>query len=200
MIIPITTKLAAAPAVLPLAAHEHETPQGIMMWIPPLYDVVLSLIVFILLAVVFYKFALPKINAMLDERAKLIEEGLANARAAQEELAASQAHREAELNLARQEAAKIREQAQSDAKKIVESAKQEAREEAARIAENSARQIEAERVTAQNELRQDVGTLATALAEKIVGESLQDTGIAERVIDRFLADLDESTMAATGDK
>jgi F-type H+-transporting ATPase subunit b len=35
-----------------------------------------------------------------------------------------------------------------------------------------------------------VGTLATELAGRIVGESLQDDDRANRVVDRFLADLE----------
>ena len=49
-------------------------------------------------------------------------------------------------------------------------------------------------------LRADVGALATELASKIVGESLEDTARQSRVVDRFLADLEESTAATAAAK
>jgi len=39
-------------------------------------------------------------------------------------------------------------------------------------------------------LRAEVGALATALAGRIVGESLEDDERSGRVVDRFLADLE----------
>ena len=43
---------------------------------------------------------------------------------------------------------------------------------------------------AQISLRTDVGMLASTLAERIVGEQLSDTALSERVIDRFLDELE----------
>ena len=52
------------------------------------------------------------------------------------------------------------------------------------------RQILAEKQAAQISLRTDVGMLASTLAERIVGEQLSDTALSERVIDRFLDELE----------
>ena len=52
------------------------------------------------------------------------------------------------------------------------------------------RQILAEKQAAQISLRTDVGMLASTLAERIVGEHLSDTALSERVIDRFLDELE----------
>jgi len=43
-----------------------------------------------------------------------------------------------------------------------------------------------------NSLRNEVGTIATSLASKIVGEALEDQARQSRVVERFLADLEES--------
>ena len=51
-------------------------------------------------------------------------------------------------------------------------------------------QISAERQHAVATLRAEVGALATALAGRIVGESLEDDERSGRVVDRFLADLE----------
>ena len=49
-------------------------------------------------------------------------------------------------------------------------------------------------------LRADLGRLATELAERIVGETMQDSKAQGRVVDRFLADLDSSEDAARESK
>jgi len=43
-----------------------------------------------------------------------------------------------------------------------------------------------------NSLMNEVGAIATALASKIVGESLDDQVRQSRVVDRFLVDLEGS--------
>src|SRR6478736_39799 len=76
-------------------------------------------------------------------------------------------------------------QAEADAK-LAELEQQlgDARHEPART------QIEAERQQAVTSLRAEVGSLATALAGRIVGESLEDEARQSRVVERFLADLE----------
>ena len=50
-------------------------------------------------------------------------------------------------------------------------------------------------MAAVNSLRSEVGTLATALAGKIVGEALDDDARSNRVVERFLADLENQSNA-----
>src|SRR5215212_8562620 len=70
--------------------------------------------------------------------------------------------------------------------------REQAQTEASRIVEHAHTQIEAERQQAVTSLRAEVGSLATALAGRIVGESLDDDARQSRVVDRFLADLEQS--------
>lgn len=102
-----------------------------------------------------------------------------------------------QLESARLEAQKIREEARSEGEKILADFKDRANLESARITENAHKAIEAERAAAVVSLRDEVGTLATQLASKIVGESLNDDDRANRVVDRFLADL-EAEQGRTG--
>ena len=53
----------------------------------------------------------------------------------------------------------------------------------------------ADRKQAFASLRGDIGTLATSLAERIVGESLEDEVRRRRTVDRFLAELEEAAAA-----
>ena len=68
--------------------------------------------------------------------------------------------------------------------------REQAQSEAARIVEHAHTQIEAERQQAVTSLRAEVGLLATSLAGRIVGESLDDEARQGRVVERFLADLE----------
>ena len=121
---------------------------GIGVFIPAVYDIVWSLIVTGVIAFFFFKYLMPKMTALLDERAAKIEGGLEHAAKVQAEAEATKVEREAELLAARQEAARIREQAHEAGNEIVAEAKTKAQSEATRVLESAQRQIEAERTQA----------------------------------------------------
>ena len=52
---------------------------GIDLFIPEVYDIVWSLIILVIVAVFFYKFFMPKFNAIFDERAAKIQGNIAKA-------------------------------------------------------------------------------------------------------------------------
>src|SRR5690606_5476623 len=167
-------------------AAAGETPAGIQLLLPAAYDIIWSIVVLVIIAVPFYRYALPKLNAVLDERAELIEGGIAKAAVAQEEAEAAREEYKAQLAEARTEAARIREQARAEGGVIVDELRAKAQTDAARIRENDQRQ------QAVVSLRGEVGDLATELASRIVGESLADSARQSRVIDRFLDELETS--------
>lgn len=172
------------------------TPEGIALFIPPGYDIVWSLIVTVLIGFFFFRYLLPKLNAILDERAAKIEGGIALAEKVQAEAAEAKAQTAAELDEARTLAAGIKEDATSDGAAIVAEARAKAQAEAARIVEAAQRQIDAERSSAVVSLREEIGGLATDLASRIVGESLADDARQSRVVDRFLEELDRGLDGA----
>lgn len=172
---------------------------GIGVLIPNLPDLFWSAVVIVIIGFFFFKYLMPKMTELLDERAAKIEGGLELAKKAQEEAAAAKSEKEAELAAARREAASIREEATSDGSAIVNEARQKAQSEADRIVEAAQRQIEAERAAAVVSLREEVGGLATELASRIVGESLAEDARQSRVIDRFLEELD-GTLDTAGQK
>ncbi len=164
--------------------------------LPATYDIIWSLVCIAIIAVVFVKKVVPAFTRVLDERTEKIEGGLQAGERARAEAAALRADIERELTEARVEAAKVREQAQEDAKAIAADVKAKAHAEADRILESAKRHIEAERQQAAATLRTDIGVLATTLAERIVGESLAEEERRQRVIDRFLDDLEAQTDQA----
>ncbi|PFG43981.1 ATP synthase F0 subcomplex B subunit [Isoptericola jiangsuensis] len=173
-------------------AAEDTAAEGIDLFIPAWYDIIWSSVIVVVIAVVFYKFVLPRFQEVLDERTAKIEGGLAKAEQAQEEAAAALAEYHQQLADSRAEAAKTREEARAEGAAIVAELRTKANDEAARIVETAHRQIEAERQAAAVSLRTEVGSLATELASKIVGESLEDSARQSRVVDRFLDELEAS--------
>lgn len=180
----MTTAVLVAGAV---TAEESVNPL-----LPPDYDIFWSVVIVLVLGFFFTKYAMPRLTAMLDERASKIEGGLAEAERAQAEAVATLGEYRQQLAEARSEAARIRDDARSDGAEIVAEARARATEEAARIVANAQRQVEAERTQAAVALRAEVGALATELASRIIGESLADEARQSRVIDRFLDEIEAS--------
>ncbi|WDH79918.1 F0F1 ATP synthase subunit B [Microbacterium esteraromaticum] len=170
-----------------LAAEEPKNPL-----IPAWYDIIWSGLWFVIILVVVWKVALPRLNAMLDERSAAIEGNIAKADEAQKQAEEALEEYTRQLAEARTEAGEIREAAREDGKKIVTEAKDAATAEANRITAAAHTQIEAERQAAFVSLRSEVGTLAIDLAGNVVGETLADDTRATAVVDRFLADLEKA--------
>ena len=161
----------------------------------PNFTYVVELAVFALLFFLLAKFVIPPINRAMTRRQDAIrtefsdlEEAKADARKAEEEF-------KAQIADARHEAARIREEAREQGAAIIAELREKAQDDANRIVEHGHAQIEAERKAATASLRAEVGALATSLAERIVGESLEDDDRSTRVVDRFLADLEAMESA-----
>ncbi|MDO5645394.1 MAG: F0F1 ATP synthase subunit B [Dermabacter sp.] len=178
------------------AAGEGVDANPVLLFIPPWFELFWALFFLIVFAVIFIKLVLPKMTAVLDERAERIEGGLEKAEQAQQEADRLKETQEQELAAARREAAEIRENARQEGARIIDEAKSRAGLESERVLGAGRQQLEAERTQASAQLRGDVGSLASTLASKIVGEALTDDERSRRVIDRFLDDL-ESSSATT---
>lgn len=158
-----------------------------------LSEIVVGLILFGLILLVMTKKVVPMFEKTYAERTAVIHGGIERAEAAQREAQAALDDYRTQLASAREEAGRIREDARTQGAQIVAEMRQQAQEESTRLLTNAKAQIEAERATAVNQLRGEVGGLATSLAGRIVGESLDDDARAQRTIDRFIADLENST-------
>ncbi|MCI2959029.1 F0F1 ATP synthase subunit B [Agromyces atrinae] len=185
--------------MLLVAATEGSGEQPNLL-IPPVYDIVWSGVVFVIVAFFFWKLVLPRVQRMLDQRAEAIEGNIAKADEAQRQAEAALEQYTAQLADARVEAGRIRESARDEGKSIVAEARDAASSEAARLTATAHAQIEAERQAALVSLRSEVGTLAIDLASGVIGESLTDDRRSAAIVDRFLADLEASEAAQAGKK
>jgi F-type H+-transporting ATPase subunit b len=156
---------------------------------PSAAEFVLGTICFIVVFGILGKMLLPRIMKTLAEREDAIEGGINRADEAQAEAQAVLQQYRAQLDDARLEASRMREEAHEAGAQIIAEMRERAEAEARRIAEAAQSQIEAERQQALISLRAEVGSLATELAGRIVGESLTDAARQGRMVDRFLDDL-----------
>ena len=166
--------------------------------VPNWTEVIVGGIAFFIVFFALWKVLLPRILTTLNERTDAIEGGIERAAQAEAEANRLREQFQAQLAEARHDAARQREQALEEGVQIVAAKREEAQAEAARIIAAAHTQIDADRQQAFASLRGEIGTLAVQLAGKIVGESLDDEARQSRVVDRFLADLDDSRATSSG--
>lgn len=181
-----------------LVPMSEESVGGISVVLPPLYEIFWSALILLIILLVVGRYALPRIYSMIDERREAIQEGLEAAEKARADSAAASREKDELLRDAQAEAHQIREDARAQAQQIIAQARSEALAEAQRVQDAAQRQILAEHQAAQISLRSDVGLLASELAERLVGEHLENTDLTARVVDRFLDELEAEEIPVGG--
>jgi F-type H+-transporting ATPase subunit b len=169
--------------------------------IPNSTELILGIISFAIVFFFLYIKVLPGIKKLLEERTEAIEGGLLKAEAAQAEAERIKQDFTARLAESRHEAAEVRAKAQAEGAALVEKAREEANRQRESIVAAGQAQLTADRTSAVSVLKADLGRLAVELADKIVGERATDAALQERIIDRFLDELDArlaTQVAATG--
>ena len=180
---------AVLPTVVVTAAGAEKPPL-----IPHIPELIFGFVMLGIVYLVVSKKVVPNIERAYEERRAAIEGGMKQAEEAQAQAQAALQSYEAQLAEARAEANTIREQAREEGASIIAELRRQANAEATRITESAKRQIEAERQQTVVQLRQEVGTMSTALASKIVGESLEDEVRQKGIVDRFLAELESGAV------
>lgn len=158
--------------------------------LPATYDITWSIVCVVIIGFFFWKWVLPRFQAVLAERSEKIEGGIRRAEEAQAEAKATLEQYRAQLDEARQEAAKIREEARLQGQQIIDEMRVQAQEESDRILSSGQQHLAAQRQHIVAELRGDLGRTAVDLAEKVIGEQLSDDVRRAGTVDRFLGELD----------
>jgi F-type H+-transporting ATPase subunit b len=182
---------------LPLTTMATEE-EGGSNFLVPNATFLIELAAFGIILFVLGKWVIPPINRAMTARQDAIRKQFSDLESARSEAEKAEQEFRAQIAEARHEAARIREEAREQGAAIVAEMREQAQAEANRIVEHAHAQIAAERQQAVATLRAEVGSLATTLAGRIVGEALDDDERSNRVVERFLADLEtiESAEAA----
>jgi F-type H+-transporting ATPase subunit b len=169
-----------------LAAAKEETNNPIL----PNATFIAEVIAFVILLYLLNKYVLPPLSKAMTARQDLIDRSIKDSIEAKERLEAAEAEYRELLEQTKADASRIREEARAEGRAIIDELRSKAQEESDRVRARGEQQLAAEREQVVAALRSDIGRLATELAERIVGESLDDAGTQSRVVDRFLEDLD----------
>lgn len=164
--------------------------------IPSTTELILGAIAFFVVFGALGKVLLPRLQQTLQERTEAIEGGLQRAEEAQREAQRTLEQYRAQLAEARREAARLREKAQEEGAQIIAEMREQASAERERLIQAAHAQIEADRTQALQSLKAEVGALAVELASRVVGESLEEEARQRRLVERFLAELEEQRESA----
>lgn len=156
---------------------------GLLFWMALAF-----LVVFGVLA----KFGFPAIINMVDERKQYIDDSLRKAHEANEKLANIQKEGESILQEAREKQAQILKEATATRDAIVEKAQDKAREEGARLLNEAKAEIENEKQAAISDIRRQVAALSVEIAEKVLRDKLSTDKAQMDLIDRMLDDVSSS--------
>lgn len=178
-----------------LVAAEGDEQPSILF--PAIYDIIWGGLSFAIVLLLFWRFVLPRVRQVMEDRTERIEGGLENAEKLQDEAQRLLVDYRNQMNESRTDAAKIRTQAEADRSVIIDEARKDAQQVAANVHDHSLVALEAERSKVVAELQDEVAILALELAEKIVGATLSDDAKAKAVIDKFMNDLEMNSAKET---
>ncbi len=170
-------------AILAQEATEHVSEKKDLY--PKPAELIAAAIAFGIIFFFIWKWVLPRVNTMLEERRQQIQGQLESAeetrRQAEQEL---QDYR-AQLANAREEGNRIIEEARMTADQLRRDIQASAEQEAQNTVARAQEEIRAERDRVFNELRTQVGEIAVDLAGRVVGQSL-DKQTHEKLIDDYI--------------
>jgi F-type H+-transporting ATPase subunit b len=151
--------------------------------------IVWAVLIFGVFFFVLAKFAWKPVLAAVKARDEMIKGSLASAAKAREEMLRLQSDNEAILKKAREEREVILKEARDVRDKLIAEAKGKATEEAEKIAEKARVGIEREKTKAISEIHEQVASLSIEIASKLLGEKLSKTEEQEKLIGRYLNDI-----------
>lgn len=164
---------------------------------PPIGELLVGLVAFLILFFFFWKWALPRLRTVLEERRQQIQGSLEEAERTKGEADSVLAEYRGQLAGAREEANRIIEEARKTAEQLRREVQAKAEEEAQATVARAQEEIRAERDRVFQELRSQVGEIAVELAGRVVGASL-DQGTHERLIDEYLDEVARSGNGSSG--
>ncbi len=147
-------------------------------------------IAFLGLYFILSKYAWPFIIKSMDERAELIDNGVAYAQEAKKHLDNARAEADKLIAEARGQQADILRDATKMRNQIVENARGEAQAEAKKVAEAAQLSIEQSRRESEKELRREVSEIALTIAEKVLRNSINDDKAQQELVERYLSEVE----------
>ena len=137
------------------------------------YTILWTVVNLLVLYLLMRKFLFGPVNAILDGRAKAIEDGLTQARQQQEEAQQLHSQYEAEIAQSKDEASQIIAQAKAQSEALYQRTLADAQAEAKKLLEENQERNLRDRENMLRSVRQEVAQLAVVAAEKVAVDSNQ---------------------------
>lgn len=182
--------ILAQSLILAVDEAEEGGSGGLDILLPPLNELVAGIIAFAIVFFFVWRFAVPAINRMLEQRQAAIAGQITEAEKAKKEAESLLADYKNQVAGAKAEGNRIIEEARQQAEQMRADLLAKAEEDAEQIRAKAREEAAGEKARALAEARSQVGSISVDLAERIVGESL-DQSAHQSLIDRYLADLEK---------
>ncbi|WP_026998952.1 F0F1 ATP synthase subunit B [Eisenibacter elegans] len=148
-----------------------------------------ALLTFSLVFFVLSRVAWKPIMQALKERETSIEQALASAEKARQEMAKLTADNEKLLDEARIERDRILKTAQKAADELREAEKERTTKEVAKMLDDARRVIQSEKQQAVNEIKAQISVLSVDIAEKLLRQQLADKNAQQALAQQMVNDL-----------
>ena len=136
------------------------------------------------------KWVWPFIIKSMDERAALIDKGVAYAQEAKSQLDNAKSEADTLIADARKQQADILRDAAKMKTEIIEQAKSEAVVEAKKVTDAAQVSIEQARKESEHQLRQDVGAYALQIAEQVIRQNMSDDKAQRELVEKLLSEVE----------
>ena len=170
-------------ALLAQESTEHVSEKADLY--PKLAELIAAAIAFGIIFFLIWRWVLPRVNTLLEERRQQIQGQLESAEQTRQQAEHELSDYRAQLANAREEGNRIIEEARKTADQLRRDVQANAEQEAQNTVARAQEEIRAERDRVFNELRSQVAELAVDLAGRVVGKEL-DGKAHEQLIDDYI--------------
>ena len=147
-------------------------------------------IAFVGLYFILSKFAWPFIIKSMDERADLIDKGVAYAQEAKKQLDNAKVEADKLVAEARGQQADILRDANKMRNQIISDARGEATVEAQKVTEAAQLSIEQSRKESEQQLRREMSEIALQIAEKVLRTRISDDKAQQELVEKYLNEVE----------
>ena len=171
-----------------ISVEPEEEASGIQLLLPHPDELIAGLIAFVIVFFFVWKWAVPSLNKTLEARQQAIRSDYEAAEAAKVEAQSLLGDYQEQLAGAKNEAAGIVDEARTAGDQVKADILTRAETEAEKIKERAQGDIAGERERISGDLRRQVADLSIGVAEKVVGDSLDDDR-QRQLVDRYIDEL-----------
>ena len=146
---------------------------------------------FAILFVILWRWGWPAIMKGVSDRADLIDKGVEYAQSAKQQLDHAREEADKYIADARRQQAEMLREADKMKTQIIEEARAAAQSEAKKVMDSAKQSIEQERKAAQEQFRNEVSTFALDIAQKVVRNQMKEEKAQVKLVNSLLDEIEK---------